>query len=206
MSYDNTGACGSPNQHLRGLWEDRFSAKISTDTGFEDIGDPSEFDEQSDGEYILKYDASGMDINNVLFLKVVDNVNVGDCELPKHITFVSAEVYVPDDYPTIQAAVDAVNAGDTIIVRDGTYTENVNVNKRLTIKSENGPDSTIVQAANPNDHVFEVTADDVTISGFMVTGARKFYAGIYLGGADNGVTTQTRTTGTAFTFLQATTT
>jgi len=37
----------------------------------------------------------------------------------------SATIYVPDDYPTIQGAVNAANSGDTIIVRDGTYTENV---------------------------------------------------------------------------------
>ena len=29
-------------------------------------------------------------------------------------------INVPDDYPTIQKAVDAASAGDTIIVRDGT--------------------------------------------------------------------------------------
>ena len=45
-----------------------------------------------------------------------------------------ATIYVPDDYPAIQAAVDAANSGDIIIVRDGTYTENVDVNKEhLTI-------------------------------------------------------------------------
>jgi hypothetical protein len=71
---------------------------------------------------------------------VDDPWNSGKCTQIYY--FVSAEVYVPDDYPTIQAAVDAVNAGDTIIVRDGTYTENVNVNKpHLTIQSENGADS-----------------------------------------------------------------
>lgn len=37
----------------------------------------------------------------------------------------SATIYVPDDYPTIQAAVNAASPGDTIIVRDGTYYENV---------------------------------------------------------------------------------
>jgi hypothetical protein len=145
MLYDNTDAWGSPNQHLKGLWKDRFSAKISTDTGYEIMGNPDELDEHP-GEYILKYNVSGIDINSVLYLSVVDNVNVGICDdLIKHITFVSGEVYVPDDYPTIQAAVDAVNAGDTIIVRDGTYTENVNVNKpHLTIQSENGADSTVL--------------------------------------------------------------
>jgi uncharacterized repeat protein (TIGR01451 family) len=81
----------------------------------------------------------------------------------------------------IQAAIDNATAGKTICVKDGTYTENVDVNKRLTIRSENGSDSTIVQAANSDVHVFEVTADYVNISGFTVTGASNYYrAGIYL--------------------------
>lgn len=89
--------------------------------------------------------------------------------------------YVPDDYSTIQAAVDAASPDDTIIVRDGTYIENVEVNKeRLTIKSENGAEVTIVQVANSHDHVFEVTADYVNISGFTVKGATEYlYAGIH---------------------------
>ena len=98
----------------------------------------------------------------------------------------STVIYVPDDYPTIQAAVDAASPGDTIIVRDGTYTENVVVNKdHLTIESENGADSTTVQAAN-HDHVFEVTADYVNISGFTTKGASGYpSAGIYLSGSDS---------------------
>ena len=96
-----------------------------------------------------------------------------------------ATIYVPDDYATIQAAVNAASAGDTIIVRDGTYTENVKVKKdHLTIKSENGADSTIVQAANPGDNVFEVTADYVNISGFTIEGATSLgKAGIFLNSA-----------------------
>lgn len=100
-------------------------------------------------------------------------------------------IYVPDNYEKIQWAVDNATIGSTIIVRDGTYDENVNVNKRLMIQSENGSDSTIVQAAKSNDHVFAVTADYVNISGFTVKGAGfsgpylpKYYAGIYLGNAD----------------------
>ena len=86
----------------------------------------------------------------------------------------SATIYVPDNYNTIQAAVDAASPGDMIIVRDGTYTENVDVNKdHLTIKSENGAEVTIVQAANPKDHVFKVTAPYVEISGFTIKGANE---------------------------------
>jgi len=73
---------------------------------------------------------------------------------------------------SIQGAIDNATAGDTIIVRDGTYTENVNVNvDHLTIKSEHGYDSTVVHAANTSDQVFEVTANYVNITGFTVTGA-----------------------------------
>ncbi|WP_210409067.1 NosD domain-containing protein, partial [Methanococcoides sp. AM1] len=71
----------------------------------------------------------------------------------------------------IQDAVDAATNGDTIIVYPGVYTENVDVYKKLTIISESGnPDYTIVQAASSNDHVFHVTADNVTINGFTATG------------------------------------
>jgi len=90
--------------------------------------------------------------------------------------------YVPDDHEKIQWAVDNATDGDMIIVRGGTYIENVDVNKdHLTIKSESGAEATIVQAANPDDHVFEVTADYVEISGFTVKGATEHHlAGFYL--------------------------
>jgi len=90
---------------------------------------------------------------------------------------------------SIQAAVDAASPGDTIIVRDGTYTENVDVNKDyLTIRSDNGAGTTLVQAANRDDHVFGVTADYVYISGFTVKGASGYQmAGIFISGLENNV-------------------
>jgi uncharacterized repeat protein (TIGR01451 family) len=88
----------------------------------------------------------------------------------------------PTDRP-IQDAIDNAGTGDTICVKAGTYTENVDVDKRLTIRSENGAASTTVNALYPNDHVFEVTADYVNISGFSVKGATGIMdAGIHLGG------------------------
>jgi|GEM_PF-5506513 len=89
-------------------------------------------------------------------------------------------IYVDDDFVddppnhkwnTIQEGTNDTNSGDTIIVSDGTYNENVDVDKCLTIRSENGADATIVQSASSSDHVFEVTANWVNISGFTVTGA-----------------------------------
>ncbi len=68
------------------------------------------------------------------------------------------------DFTSIQAAVDAAKDGDTIIVYSDTYTENVDVNKELTIISQSGdPEDTIVQA-------FKITANNVTINGFKLDG------------------------------------
>ena len=83
------------------------------------------------------------------------------------------------NYTSIQDAINNASDGDIIFVHAGTYTENVNVNKQLIIKSESGnPDDTIVLAADPADHVFYVMADNVIISGFGVTGSNNY--GIYL--------------------------
>jgi parallel beta-helix repeat protein len=83
----------------------------------------------------------------------------------------------------IQAAVDNAIKGETICVKDGTYDENVDVYKHVTIKSENGPENCTVNALTSSDHVFNVTAGYVNITGFTVTGG---YAGISLNGVDYG--------------------
>ncbi|KAF5416245.1 MAG: Cell surface glycoprotein [Candidatus Methanogaster sp.] len=83
------------------------------------------------------------------------------------------------NYTSIQDAVNNANGGATILVHTGTYMENVNVTKQLIIRSESGnPDGTIVLAADPDNHVFHVMADNVTIGGFGVTGSNNH--GIYL--------------------------
>ncbi len=88
----------------------------------------------------------------------------------------ASTLYVDDDsvssgtYSSIQEAVDRAAPGSTIIVREGWYKETVNVDKTLTIISESGPQATVVQSDNPDDCVFYVTADSVTISGFLIIG------------------------------------
>ncbi len=80
-------------------------------------------------------------------------------------------IYVPGDYSTIQAAEEAANSGDTIIVGDGCYAENVLVNKSdLTIKSQNARGA-IITAADPNKSVFELNRNRTTISGLTIEGA-----------------------------------
>jgi uncharacterized repeat protein (TIGR01451 family) len=87
---------------------------------------------------------------------------------------------------SIQHAIDDATAGNTICVKDGNYNENVDVNKRLTIQSENGYANCVVSASNSSKHVFNVTADYVNITGFTIenpTGLVK--AGVYLFGVNH---------------------
>jgi len=89
----------------------------------------------------------------------------------------------------IQAAVDNAGSGETICVKAGSYTENVDITtSHLTLRGE-GAGVVTVNAASSLDHVFEVTADYVNISGFNATGAtgvsESRIAGFCLNSADH---------------------
>lgn len=66
---------------------------------------------------------------------------------------------VPGQYETIQAALDASIDGDEIVVASGTYsgTGNRDINfdnKAVTLRSEKGPDSTIINCENRRGFIF----------------------------------------------------
>ncbi len=102
-------------------------------------------------------------------------------------------------YESISDAVDAAGVDDTIIVHDSgetpDYQENVDVDVTgLTIEVSVG-DEIIVEAQFTNDHVFDVSVNNVTINGFIIYGAsNNGYAGIYLNSV-SGCVLQNNTSG-----------
>jgi len=75
-------------------------------------------------------------------------------------------IIVPDDYPTIQAAIDAVNTGDMVFVRAGMYYENVVVTKTVSLVGED-PSTTVIDGGGTGN-VVDITANNVSIQNFTI--------------------------------------
>jgi parallel beta-helix repeat protein len=94
-------------------------------------------------------------------------------------------IIVPDNYPTIQEAIDASSEGDTVLVKEGTYYENLDIEKSLSLVGEDR-DTTIIDGGYI-DSVFNISQDRVNISGFTLrntgSGTGVTSAAIYLDGA-----------------------
>ena len=94
----------------------------------------------------------------------------------------NACIIVPDDYSTIQGAINAADTGDTTYVRKGTYHEHVVVNKTVSLIGEN-KSNTIVDG-NGTGNVITITANNVNFSGFTVQNSGPNpNAGIYVDGS-----------------------
>lgn len=73
---------------------------------------------------------------------------------------------------TIQAAVNQVSSGGTVIVLPGTYEESPNINKSLTLQSRDGRDVTNIVLQSGPTYLGSLTINGatVTVDGFTITG------------------------------------
>lgn len=95
-----------------------------------------------------------------------------------------------EDFTTIQEAIDdggTVN-GNTICVADGTYDENVNINKEITLLGDGAANTSVINAQGGNETAaVSVMADNVTIQGFELNGASDGTAVVYLNSAVDNI-------------------
>jgi parallel beta-helix repeat protein/predicted outer membrane repeat protein len=84
----------------------------------------------------------------------------------------AADVYVPDNYNTIQDAITAVSVGDTVIVRPGTYFETISfLGKDIIVKSEKGAAVTVIDAGQQSSCVKFENGETLSaiLNGFTLT-------------------------------------
>jgi hypothetical protein len=81
-------------------------------------------------------------------------------------------IHVPGDAPTIQAGIDMVKDGQTVLVAPGTYHEAIRIEgKTITLASSAGPKETIIDASGLDASViWMINSPDSVIRGFTITG------------------------------------
>ena len=104
----------------------------------------------------------------------------------------AATINVPADQLTIQAGIDTAQNSDTVLVDDGIYKGEGNVNidfkgKSITVQSRNGADTTIIdceEKLETNGFTFENSETDASVlDGFTIKNGTHQNSGIYLNSA-----------------------
>ena len=115
----------------------------------------------SKGQAGLKAQGAGRFFLAIIFILVCANITLADTLL------------VPNNYLTIQEAIRASNPGDTIIVASGVhrlYYGNIKItNKDLTLKSESGPEKTIIEGRGNSPVISIEEHFQAVIDGFTIT-------------------------------------
>ena len=93
----------------------------------------------------------------------------------------------PGNYSKIQYAIDNASNGDTVFVYNGTYYENVGVDKSINLTGEDR-NNTIIDGGGSGEVVY-VSADWASISNFTIknSGSNWGDAGIYILGYSNNI-------------------
>ncbi len=100
-------------------------------------------------------------------------------------TLTAADIYVPDNQPTIQDAIAAAATGDTVIVRPGTWLETIDfLGKAITLRSESGPGVTVIDGNQAGTVVTFQSGEGAgsVLEGFTITNG----TGTDIAGRDTG--------------------
>jgi parallel beta-helix repeat protein len=80
-------------------------------------------------------------------------------------------IIVPDDYLTIQEALDNANNGYTIFVRSGIYHENIIINKSIYLIGEDS-ENTIIDGGQNSKNTITIISPNITVHSFSIINAQ----------------------------------
>lgn len=79
-------------------------------------------------------------------------------------------IQVPSEQPTIQDGIDAASGGDTVLVADGTYYENLVADKSISLISVNGATNTTISPSVQDSFILYADGIQAHVEGFSFTG------------------------------------
>lgn len=115
-----------------------------------------------------------MGLNGVYFIKFI-NISLVFILFLVSVNVGSARTFYVEPGNSIQDFVNNSTTGDLIIVKSGVYLENVTINIS-GVRVISDPESSgvvLIKSPDGNSSVFQIEADNVTVSGFNITGSGK---------------------------------
>ena len=99
--------------------------------------------------------------------------------LPLPVKAASKTIIVPNEYPTIQAAIDNASDGDEVFVKSGTYNENLTIKKSISLVGQNIGSTVVVGEGTT---ALLIQHDNVNVTGFTFRrpSTMWWYFGIHL--------------------------